>query len=137
MCRRAPRPLLDHQTFRLLSVNREWLAANLDRRLSLAEAASHAGFSPFHYQRLFVRAFGESPHAFLTRLRMERAKDIQRSSTDPVTDVCLTVGYESLGTFSSRFSREVGVSPGSFRRVFATPGLWELKSTPACYRSFR
>ena len=128
------RILLHNETFALLRESRDWLAENHGRRITLQEAAREAGFSPFHYQRQFQRAFGETPLEFLTRMRMERAKLLLRTSGEPVSEICLELGYESLGSFSSRFAREVGVPPTEFRRVFSTPGLWALKCTPACFR---
>lgn len=100
----------------------------------MCEVAEEAGYSPFHYHRLFVRAFGESPHQFLTRLRLEKAQQMLRTSTVPITQICLDLGYESLGTFSTLFGRVVGTSASQFRRVYSVPGLWELKATPACFR---
>jgi AraC-like DNA-binding protein/catechol 2,3-dioxygenase-like lactoylglutathione lyase family enzyme len=113
------RNLVEHGTFAQLQRSREWLAANFDRRITLTEVAGQAGFSPFHYQRLFTRAFGETPLEFLTRLRLERAKRILRTSIDPVTQICFDLGYESLGSFSTLFRREVGIPPSEFRRVFS------------------
>lgn len=129
------RDLVNHSTFIILRQSRDWIAANCGRRITLAEAANLAGFSPFHFQRLFTRAFGETPHEFLTRIRLEKAKSILRTGIDPVTEICLDLGYESLGSFSTLFRREVGMPPSEFRRVFSMPGLWELKATPACFRS--
>lgn len=128
------RGLVDHSTFALLCRSRDWIAANHGRRITLPEAADVAGFSPFHYQRIFTQAFGETPHEFLTRIRLEKAKTILRTGLDPVTEICFDLGYESLGSFSALFRREVGMPPSEFRRVFSMPGLWELKATPACFR---
>jgi AraC-like DNA-binding protein len=128
------RELVDHGTFRLLCAARDWIAENSSSRIGLAQAAEYAGFSPFHFQRLFTRAFGESPHEFLTRIRIERAQQILRTSADPVTEICFDLGYESLGSFSTLFRREVGVPPSAYRRAFSMPGLWALKATPACFR---
>lgn len=128
------RELVDHETFRILRDTRDWMAANHGERVSLASAAAYAGFSPFHFQRLFTRAFGESPHEFLTRIRLERAQRILRTSVDPVTEICVDLGYESLGSFSALFKREVGIAPTEFRRVFSMPEIWALKATPACFR---
>jgi AraC-like DNA-binding protein len=128
------RNLVEHETFLRLRESRDWLATQHGRRVTLAEAAARAGYSPFHYLRLFERAFGETPHEFVTRLRLVRAKQILRTATDPVTEICFDLGYESLGSFSTLFRREVGLAPSQFRRVFSMPGLWELKATPACFR---
>src|SRR5262249_27858422 len=83
---------------------------------TLADAAAEAYLSPFHFLRLFRQAFGETPHEFLTRVRLERAQLLLSTSRRPVTEVCLDVGFSSLGSFSTLFSRRVGVSPSVFRR---------------------
>lgn len=128
------RDLVDHGVFIQMCRSRDWLAANYGRRVTLRVAASQAGYSAYHYQRLFVRAFGETPLEYLTRLRLERAQKILRTSIDPVTEICFDLGYESLGSFSALFKREVGLPPSEFRKVFSMPDLWALKATPACFR---
>ncbi len=130
------RNVLHTETFRRMLLARGYLAERYMEPVTLVEAAEFAGFSPFHFQRLFTRAFGESPLEFLTRVRMERAQTLLRSRELTVSEVCLEVGYSSLGSFSSLFSRRMGCAPTEFRRVFSFPGLWELKSIPACARSF-
>jgi AraC-like DNA-binding protein len=64
---------------------------------------------------MFVRAFGEPPREFLTRQRIDRAKQLLARDECPVTEVCLSVGYESLGSFSSLFKLQVGCSPQEYR----------------------
>jgi AraC family transcriptional regulator len=66
--------MVDHDTFRRLCRSRDFLAASFGERLRLEQAAARAYLSPFHYHRLFRRAFGETPHEFLTRLRLDEAK---------------------------------------------------------------
>lgn len=130
-------PLVEEDTFVRLYRSREFLAAGLDRRLRLAEAAREACLSPFHYHRMFVRAFGETPHDFLTRRRMERARELLAREECPVTEVCLAVGYESLGSFSSLFRSAVGRSPKEYRqglrKVFPAPWVAPHQFIPACY----
>jgi AraC-like DNA-binding protein len=86
---------------------------------------------------MFVRAFGETPHEFLTRLRIDRAKQMLARDECPVTEVCLAVGYESLGSFSSRFRGLVGRSPSEYRqglrRVFAVPRFAPYRFVPNCF----
>ena len=67
-------PLVQEELFRRLCRSRDYLAAGLDQPVRLADAAREACLSPYHYHRLFARTFGETPHDFLTRLRMDRAK---------------------------------------------------------------
>jgi len=128
------RKLVEPATFALLGASRDFIAAHFDQKIQLAQAADHACLSPFHYQRMFQRAFGETPHEFQTRMRVEAAQQMLRKSQMSVTEICVEVGYESLGSFSDRFQREVGVRPVDYRRVFSVPGLWELKSVPRCFR---
>jgi AraC-like DNA-binding protein len=130
-------PLVEEATFARLYRSREFLAASFDRPLRLSEAASQACLSPFHYHRMFVRAFGETPHDFLTRRRIDRAKQLLAGDECPVTEVCLAVGYESLGSFSSLFRNMVGRSPSdyrrSLRRVFPAPYVAPHRFIPACF----
>jgi len=129
-------PILDRDMRRRLCRSRDFLAARFDQPLRLNDAAREAFLSPYHYHRLFSEAFGETPHQFLSRQRIEQAKRLLALEM-PVTEVCLAVGFESLGSFSSRFRAVVGTSPSEFRRnsrsVFAMPKLRVYKSIPACY----
>lgn len=130
-------PLVEEETFKRLCRSRDFLAASLDQPVRLADAAGAACLSPFHYHRLFARAFGETPHDFLTRLRIDRAKQLLARDRVPVTEVCLAVGYESLGSFSGRFRSLVGSSPSEFRRgirrIFPIPELAVCRFIPNCY----
>src|SRR6516165_4686863 len=98
----------------------------MDRRfaesLDLDQMAAHVGFSKFHFARAFKEAYSETPANYLTRRRVERAKDLLRSANLTVTEVCMLVGFSSLGSFSSRFSELVGMSPSAFQRAAAARG---------------
>lgn len=90
--------------------------------LDLDQMASEAGFSKFHFARAFKDAYGETPANYLSRRRVERAKDLLRASNLTVTEVCMLVGFSSLGSFSSRFSELVGMSPRAFQRASVARG---------------
>jgi transcriptional regulator GlxA family with amidase domain len=90
--------------------------------LDLDRLAAQAGFSKFHFARAFKEAYGETPATYLTRRRVERAKDLLRTANLTVTEVCMLVGFSSLGSFSSRFSELVGLSPRAFQRAAASRG---------------
>jgi AraC-like DNA-binding protein len=98
----------------------------MDRRfadeLDLSQMAAEAGFSKFHFARAFKDAYGETPANYLTRRRVERAKDLLRSANLTVTEVCMLVGFSSLGSFSTRFSELVGLSPSAFQRAASARG---------------
>ncbi|HEX6993117.1 MAG TPA: helix-turn-helix transcriptional regulator [Gammaproteobacteria bacterium] len=84
--------------------------------LRLEDVAREAAMSPFHFIRRFSAVFGETPHQFRTRARIERAKALLEAGAS-VTDVCVEVGFSSLGSFSDLFARRVGMSPSAYRRA--------------------
>ncbi|HEV7898655.1 MAG TPA: helix-turn-helix transcriptional regulator [Planosporangium sp.] len=86
------------------------------RPLDVPALARQACTSPAHFSRAFKRAFGETPHRYLMSRRVERAKALLRDSDLPVTEICLAVGFASLGSFSACFRRLVGESPTAYRR---------------------
>lgn len=106
----------------------------LDHPFSLQEMAEIAVMSPFHFDRVFRDVAGVPPRLFLGALRLERAKQLLLTTSLNVVDVCFDVGYESLGTFTTRFTEFVGLSPTKFRRMathagqpaFASPDENEL-----------
>jgi AraC-like DNA-binding protein len=83
--------------------------------LDVAALARFAHVSPAHFARQFRAVFGETPHRYLQRRRIERAMELLRDTDRPVTEVCLDVGFASLGTFSRTFSTVVGESPSAYR----------------------
>jgi AraC-like DNA-binding protein len=98
--------------------------------LDLDELALVAGISKYHFARCFAATYGETPIRYLTRRRIERAQDLLRGANLTVTEVCMLVGFASLGSFSSRFAELVGESPTAYRDRFATRGLPRI---PGCY----
>lgn len=84
--------------------------------LTVDDLARAAMFSKFHFTRIFQRVTGISPGRFLSALRLQRAKHLLVSTGMSVADISVEVGYNSVGTFSSRFSRSVGMSPTTYRR---------------------
>jgi AraC family transcriptional regulator len=89
----------------------------LGEDITIDDLARAALFSKFHFSRLFQRTTGISPGRFLSALRLERAKHLLVSTSLNVVDISHRVGYASVGTFSSRFSSSVGVSPTTYRRL--------------------
>jgi len=87
--------------------------------------------SPAHFSRQFRATFGETPHRYLQRRRVERAMELLRETESPVTEICLDVGFNSLGTFSRTFREIVGESPSAYRARFANAGA--ALRVPACW----
>lgn len=84
---------------------------------TVADIAAEAGLSQYQFIRRFAAVFGETPHQLRQRHRLERAREMLLLSRLPVTDVCLAVGFSSLGSFSTLFSRRFGMPPSRFRRL--------------------
>jgi AraC family transcriptional regulator len=94
-----------------------WMRQNLDAEVSMEQLAEKAGVSPFHFLRTFRRFTGVTPALFLSALRLEEAKRLLLTTRRSVTDICFDVGYNSLGTFTSRFTHLVGLSPARLRHL--------------------
>ncbi|MEV6647263.1 AraC family transcriptional regulator [Amycolatopsis sp. NPDC051371] len=90
---------------------------NLGERLTIDDLARAAMFSKFHFTRVFLRATGLSPGRFLSALRLAEAKRLLATTEISVADVSHQVGYNSVGTFSARFSGSVGLSPTGYRQL--------------------
>src|SRR3954447_2635370 len=102
--------------------------------LDVAELAAAAGLSRAHFSREFHRAFGESPHAYLLTRRLERAAALLRTTDRSVADVCLSVGLQSIGSFTTSFKRMYGTSPTAYRAAF--PPAAQHALVPACVVRF-
>jgi AraC-like DNA-binding protein len=98
--------------------------------LSVDDLARAAALSRAHFIREFRRAFGESPHSYLLTRRLERAAAMLRTTDRSVTDICLAVGLQSLGSFTTSFTRTYGVSPTAYRSAF--PPAADHALVPAC-----
>jgi AraC-like DNA-binding protein len=128
----AARAATRDELYRRIQGARDFMEAGLCGPLSIQEIASAAAFSPFHFLRIFKQVFGETPHQYLTRRRVEVAKSFLRNSDMSVTDICLAIGFESLGSFSWMFRRHVGVSPEAYRNRSRIEGIRLLAPDKAC-----
>jgi len=106
---------------------RDAMDARYDQRLDLAALARLACCSESHLIRSFRATFGETPHRYLQRRRVERAMHLLRTTPTSVTDVCWAVGFASLGTFVRTFVRVVGETPTAYRARGPLPPV------PACF----
>jgi len=98
--------------------------------LGVEDLAAAAGLSRAHFSRAFKKAFGESPHAYLLTRRLERAAAQLRTTDRSVADICLSVGLQSIGSFTTSFSRTYGLSPTAYRS--AHPPASQYALVPAC-----
>lgn len=125
-------------TVALEDMNRRMLRARdaMDRTyalpLDISQLSQVAHVSEAHFIRTFKATFGETPHRYLQRRRVERAMFLLRESGRSITDVCLDVGFGSLGTFSRTFHEIVGVTPTQYRDrgvVMAVPTCFSMTWT--------
>ena len=109
---------------------RDWMDRTYAQPLDIPELARIAIVSEAHFIRTFKETFGETPHRYLQRRRVERSMFLLRETDRSVTDICLDVGFGSLGTFSRTFRDIVGVSPSEYR-ARALPE--EKTAIPTCF----
>jgi transcriptional regulator GlxA family with amidase domain len=107
--------------------SRDAMDREFARPLDVAALAAIAGTSQAHFIRTFRATFGETPHRYLQRRRVERAMFLLRTTDRSVTDVCFDVGFGSLGTFSRTFRAIVGASPVAYR------DRGPLAAVPSCF----
>ncbi|MFC5751107.1 helix-turn-helix transcriptional regulator [Actinomadura rugatobispora] len=123
----------DPRVLRRMRLAKDVMDAEWSRPLDVAAVAGRAGYSRYHFVRLFREVYGETPGSYLARRRIERAQELLRSANLTVTEICLLVGFSSLGTFCTRFKRKVGMTPTEFRasaRENAPPPI------PGCFVMF-
>ena len=96
--------------------------------------AAAAGLSRAHFSREFRRTFGESPHSYLLTRRLERAAAMLRTTDHSVAEICFSVGLQSVGSFTTSFTRTYGMSPTAYRAAFPPAAGWAR--VPACLVHF-
>ena len=99
--------------------------------LDVPALARIALMSPTHFTRSFRATFGETPHRYLQRRRLERAMALLRATERPVTEICLDVGFTSLGSFSRTFTHVIGMPPTAYRAAWRT-GAATAGYVPTC-----
>jgi AraC-like DNA-binding protein len=99
-------------------------------QIDVDDMARAAGLSRAHFSRQFRRAFGESPHQYLLTRRLERAGALLRYTDRSVADVCMSVGLQSVGSFTTSFKRMYGKSPTAYRADF--PPASAYAGVPTC-----
>jgi AraC-like DNA-binding protein len=98
--------------------------------LGVDDMANAAGLSKAHFSREFRAAFGESPHAYLLTRRLERAAALLRNTDRSIADICFDVGLQSVGSFTTSFTRMFGKSPLAYRETYPPAAAHAV--VPAC-----
>ena len=128
--------LLRHEGFRRMCLARDLLREQHELAPSIADVARAVRISPFHFIRQFEAVFGVTPHQFRIQARLDQAKRLLAAGQYSVTDVCMEVGFSSLGSFSALFTQRVGESPSAYRRrvraMVRVPGHLPADLAPGC-----
>ena len=128
--------LLRPEAFRRLCRARDRLREIHDPSPSIAALARDVEISPFHFIRQFDAVFGLTPHQFRIQTRLDAARQLLAAGRHSVTDVCMEVGFSSLGSFSALFTQRLGESPSAYRRrvraLIQVPGTAPAALTPGC-----
>ena len=89
---------------------------NYHEAIDLDDVSEHAFFSRFHFHRLFKHIYRRTPHQYITQKRLDKAKDLLKENK-PVNEVCNEIGFESIGSFSVLFKKEIGFAPQYYRNM--------------------
>lgn len=103
------------EVYRRLHVCRDFILSDLSADYSLEEMAAVAGFAPHHFLRVFREVFRATPHQYLTHVRLERARRQVLATNLSISEICASVGFESLGSFSTLYKKHFGASPVQHR----------------------
>lgn len=118
-----------------LKIARIYIDTHFNRQVTVERVSREAGFSPYHFIRLFRSVYRLTPHQYLTRRRIEQAKTLLRTGNLSVDDICMAVGFESLGSFSTLFRSVTGLSLATYRKrlrpVFKVSHIPSF--VPLCY----
>ena len=128
--------LLTACTFRSLCRARELLGESWEQPFSVKYIAREVAISPYHFIRRFEAVFGLTPHQFRIQSRLDKAKLLLAKGEHSVTEVCMEVGFSSLGSFSELFTRRFGASPSAYKRrarsMIQVPGTFPQELFPGC-----
>ena len=108
---------LTTETYQKITNAKIFIDENYHSPIDLDKIAKQALLSRFHFHRLFTRIYKKTPHQYLTQIRLEAAKVLLAKEGISVRDVCNMIGFESLGSFSTLFSKQSGYSPQYYRNI--------------------
>lgn len=128
--------LLRDDAFGRICRARELLAEVRENELSIRDVARQVQISPYHFIRVFEALFGVTPHQFRIQSRLDQARVLLATGRHTVTDVCMEVGFASLGSFSDLFTRRLAITPSAFQRrarvMIQMPGTLPVELFPGC-----
>ena len=128
--------ILTNDIYQRIATAKVYIDENYNESIDLEEISQQAFLSRFHFHRLFTRIYRRTPHQYLTRKRLDKARELLANNT-PVTEVCNEVGFESIGSFSVLFKKEIGFAPQYYRNMAWLKKQEQLaqpkKAIPHCF----
>jgi AraC-like DNA-binding protein len=119
--------------YRRIVLAKLFIDEHFREKINLDEIAEEASFSRFHFIRLFRMAYGSTPHQYLVSLRMQEAEKLMVDPGLKIRDICSEVGFESVTTFTSLFTKIFGKSPGIRRQEILERKRQPVKTIPGCF----
>ena len=127
---------LTSDIYKRIAAAKVFIDENYQQDIDLGSISQKAFLSRFHFHRLFRQVYKKTPHQYITKKRLDKAKNLL-SENKPVTDVCNEVGFESIGSFSILFKKEIGFAPQYYRNMAYKKKLEQLaqprKAIPHCF----
>ena len=127
----------EQEIYRRLSLAMNYIDCNFSGQIDLNAISSQAFFSRYHFLRIFKQRFNITPHRYLTYKRMEKAKYLLGHTDMTLLDVSFEVGFSSVGSFGSLFTKYTGKSPGAYRSAVNSRKIFAVKKPgimiPSCY----
>ena len=127
---------LSTELYQRIATAKIFIDDNYQEPIGLDQISQRAFLSRFHFHRLFRQVYHRTPHQYLTRKRLDKAKDLLEENK-PVTEVCNEVGFESIGSFSVLFKKEIGFAPQYYRNMAYKKKQEQLaqpkKAIPHCF----
>jgi AraC-like DNA-binding protein len=106
---------LSHDIYRRVVAAKMYMDENLHEALDLEQISRQACISRFHFHRIFSGIYRKTPHQYLTSARLNMARSLLQKENITITEVCASVGFDSLGSFSNLFKKDTGATPHSYR----------------------
>ena len=127
---------LTNDIYERIAAAKVYIDENFQEPINLETISQQAFLSRFHFHRIFTHVYRYTPHQYMTRKRLDKARDLL-ASNKPVTEVCNEVGFESIGSFSMLFKKEVGFAPQYYRNMAFKKKMEQAaqpkKAIPHCF----
>jgi two-component system response regulator YesN len=113
------RERLENEAIRPIRIAKQYIEQHYNRQITLDDVCAAIGFSVSYFSTIFKRETGEGFSKYLTRVRMERAKELLQETNLPVSEICELIGYNDIKHFTGAFKKMTSLSPGQYRKLYS------------------